>query len=1295
MASDHPRGRKRPREGELQELQDKNADTTDNRPAQFARVGERIEPNNDDADEGPQAWSAETRRFNPECHSNKRAQNIKDKYEAQRSERRRRRFIGNEANPSLSRATQGLPPRARWSAQVQDNQGNTQPSPISSEDTIPAPAVREVPAEHTMSTPLPAHHDSQSSNDHANPPQISHSTSSNGGAVPPEGRTYTTSNMQQGIENDNLSPNPVPGSPASLPAMSGDYAMNDVEDDPRVARTNGRLSPMETSHAPRAPSRSPAHDIPPPTPMVVDPADVHPGNQGTEEGVKKRRRKKRDGASKQGTQATDDRHARDRPAADHGGRGTQDNAPAPVASGSPDHVECAPTPSSTGQAPIPPSSSFGMASGSPDVTFSPGGPIPGATQFTSGYFYPTNGQATTPMNTVPPSGASSGLNGGSSQTRYARGDTVDSKGFASGNLTGPGQPGAGFTAPKPPIPPSSSTSSGDPARGERARSDTGGSSAYVFDDPMSRPSRQVPQAAAPTPPSSSTSSGSTRRPAGAGRVNGDTVGGNASGSTPGGGKAPIPPSSGPSSRSSGGPARGEHARSDTGGSSAYVFDDPMSRPSRQVPQAAAPTPPSSSTSSGSTRRPAGAGRVNGDTVGGNASGSTPGGGKAPIPPSSGPSSRSSGGPARGEHARSDTGGSSAYVFDDPMSGPSRQVPQAAAPTPPSSSTSSGSTRRPAPAGRTRNNTGEGNAFGDNAGGGNAFDGNAFDDHAFASSPSSPPPQASRAPGTGQSQRPSGAQQPASKNKGKARAEPAQDASTQDSAGRNHQSSQNAMPGPSTPYRYGFSSEVNDQPMADASSESSIRAQVAQILAHNNAAVFNRLDTQQAAHQATMRGDIESAVKTALTDFLKSQVGVGAGQVFGGGGRKKGAGKRRPKDSDIAPEVSNHPQYNDFLKAIRDHTKALLHVFKTKEISPDLPTCKALSMKESDDFQKRDPDRAVIKIKTNPTDIGYRFDGFRYDFYLTQSHPFSQHAYHTFTEHFVKHLEDGWYANPAPFDKLFHNPKHVWTAFFNHIRGLKVAFSKRYISMESAEDLMARLAKNARARRKLVLFVKRWLALERYFPHLLPLLSRAHNSICSSDESDHEGAVDAHGNALDRCFRVERHWRAPECAEWLHSIDFLVHSMREPATGTRAISGTNPRTRVKSNLVNHECMAPPGLPINAYTQKYLDSLLDFEKDELDAQPWFDFTALEVPELRERYNTRRGVKSTAKPASKRASKRAFKARDGSDIDMDDGDDADTEFESGDEREEVAYEDEVVGEDEVVEEDEVAGEDEIADD
>lgn len=113
-----------------------------------------------------------------------------------------------------------------------------------------------------------------------------------------------------------------------------------------------------------------------------------------------------------------------------------------------------------------------------------------------------------------------------------------------------------------------------------------------------------------------------------------------------------------------------------------------------------------------------------------------------------------------------------------------------------------------------------------------------------------------------------------------------------------------------------------------------------------------------------------------------------------------------------------------------------------------------------------------------------------------------------------------------------------------------------------------------------------------------MFTRGQSGICSSDESDHDGATDKRGNSRDRTFRIDKHWRTPEFVAWLHSLDPLVASMREPPVGARMMSGTLPRERIKTRKVNHASIAPPGLPINAYKQ-VSSSTQSLDKGDLTA------------------------------------------------------------------------------------------------
>lgn len=65
-------------------------------------------------------------------------------------------------------------------------------------------------------------------------------------------------------------------------------------------------------------------------------------------------------------------------------------------------------------------------------------------------------------------------------------------------------------------------------------------------------------------------------------------------------------------------------------------------------------------------------------------------------------------------------------------------------------------------------------------------------------------------------------------------------------------------------------------------------------------------------------------------------------------------------------------------------------------------------------------------------------------------------------------------------------------------------------------------------------------------------------------------------------------------------------------------------------------------------------MPWEKAALDMQPEFKFDLLEVPQVRERYNRRRSARTTSRSESK----------GDSDMELDDGDEADTEYDSAEE-------------------------------
>jgi hypothetical protein len=83
------------------------------------------------------------------------------------------------------------------------------------------------------------------------------------------------------------------------------------------------------------------------------------------------------------------------------------------------------------------------------------------------------------------------------------------------------------------------------------------------------------------------------------------------------------------------------------------------------------------------------------------------------------------------------------------------------------------------------------------------------------------------------------------------------------------------------------------------------------------------------------------------------------------------------------------------------------------------------------------------------------------------------------------------------------------------------------------------------------------------------------------------------------------WRSRHIRDWLTTFDHIYLSTRF-TINDRAKKGAFPHPRVSSRRVERCWKAPRGLPLNFYDQKWLDSLGDIERDELDIQPPVDLT-----------------------------------------------------------------------------------------
>ncbi|VDB94366.1 unnamed protein product [Peniophora sp. CBMAI 1063] len=291
-------------------------------------------------------------------------------------------------------------------------------------------------------------------------------------------------------------------------------------------------------------------------------------------------------------------------------------------------------------------------------------------------------------------------------------------------------------------------------------------------------------------------------------------------------------------------------------------------------------------------------------------------------------------------------------------------------------------------------------------------------------------------------------------------------------------------------------------------------------------------------------------------------------------------------SKVDPELAEHPLYGLFLRAIRTHFKELMHVDDIRALDSDLLCCRSLTPEELDDFESRSPNRIQV------TEEEYRFD-----FKLRRSHPFNLHSFSVFTQSFLRRVEAGEYAHPAPLPEEFLQRRHVLTAIYNHAKWIKSQFYRRFIEKETEEEKDDRLAAGARSSRKYRLYEKRLDAVEKQFPVHTKLMETAGVQGVSSDESSDELATDVTGQAMDKTFRISPAWRSAAFQNWQRSLDPVVRDLSRPRVGHRQKPGANPRHREVSTRVNQAAVAPSGLPRNCYDEAWLQTLHSHEMEEL--------------------------------------------------------------------------------------------------
>jgi hypothetical protein len=91
------------------------------------------------------------------------------------------------------------------------------------------------------------------------------------------------------------------------------------------------------------------------------------------------------------------------------------------------------------------------------------------------------------------------------------------------------------------------------------------------------------------------------------------------------------------------------------------------------------------------------------------------------------------------------------------------------------------------------------------------------------------------------------------------------------------------------------------------------------------------------------------------------------------------------------------------------------------------------------------------------------------------------------------------------------------------------------------------------------------------------------------------------------------WMSRELEDYFHTADRMFREDWSKPFGRRRTPGNPPRTRIPSNKPpDLNAVAPKGLPVNFYSQEWLNTLKPYQLTELDVQPAWDLT---IPEDRD--------------------------------------------------------------------------------
>ena len=112
------------------------------------------------------------------------------------------------------------------------------------------------------------------------------------------------------------------------------------------------------------------------------------------------------------------------------------------------------------------------------------------------------------------------------------------------------------------------------------------------------------------------------------------------------------------------------------------------------------------------------------------------------------------------------------------------------------------------------------------------------------------------------------------------------------------------------------------------------------------------------------------------------------------------------------------------------------------------------------------------------------------------------------------------------------------------------------------------------------------------------------TVLSDDESDHENGTNV---GRSRYVIIQEEWRLDELIKWLRVMDLLACGEKWDGRNV-ARPGNSKRIRVMSTRSKDE-EAVHGLPENCYNAKWLGTLRNYERKQLNIRPAIDMTFTE--------------------------------------------------------------------------------------